>query len=314
MRAWRRLFVAALALGLGAAAACGLDVAGTLDVAEGGAPDGVAPAPPPPPEGIDASQTCDGSACGIAVPMGWAVVTFGARTNPCGAGFAANDVFESPAADAGACSCGACAVTAQPSCMNGSSAPKVDFGGTPTCDITSPVSFPANGGACSPQTFPAKPSHMLVNAPPPTGGGCDAGATAQRAAVGTTDERVCVPPTCASACNQPGVKTCLLASGDQPCPAGTTDRHVVGTDFAVTCAACACAITGTCEGTTTLYSDNACKTKFAQVDSGTCTAIPNMDTASYEWLGNPHNVACNVTAGTTDASVALVGATTICCP
>jgi hypothetical protein len=264
-------------------------------------------------QGIDASQACDGSACGLTVPPAWAVVAFG--TGACAAGWSGSDVVEGVTAGAGACSCGACAVTAPPSCMTGTIPLKFDLMVVgSSCAFDGLYAYSASGGACTPVSglMQDPGQHLLAQGPTPDGGSCDAGATPSRAAVTSTPGRVCVPPACTSACDGPGTgtKTCLLAAGDQPCPAGLSDRHVVGTDFALACG-CACATTAAgCNGTVTLYADNGCATELAQLDAGTCTTT-GMAVGSYKWSGSAAGVTCTNAAPAATAS--LLGVTTLCC-
>src|SRR5437868_6769868 len=141
MRVGRSAVLVFVAAGIGVGAACGLDVTGTLTTSEGGALDSGGTPP-----GIDASQACDGSACGLVVPPGWAVVTFGPRSASCAGGAMPTDVVENPAADAGACTCGTCQVLSPPSCSTGTIGTSFDTTSMPFCLVPGFYSYDANGG------------------------------------------------------------------------------------------------------------------------------------------------------------------------
>lgn len=147
-----------------------------------------------------------------------------------------------------------------------------------------------------------------------------------------TDGRVCTPPSksgagCSGALRclpkAPGFTMCIAKDGDQVCPTGFAQRRTVGTTSADTrsCIACTCAsaVPTPCSGTVTLWMNNACNAKKANLTTAgnaACAAPQAVSdtnvTAKYYQstitggcaLGTPSSAAGEFTFG---------GQRTVCC-
>jgi hypothetical protein len=291
---------------------------------------------PPPP--FDASACNNMPGC-FVVPDGWSVVAFStAPAMPCPPNFgtaSATNVFEGPDAS-GACSCGACTVTTQPSCSVGAvqgfydtkrtaaegtcSSPDVmpvlsnspagscltDIydGGYGTFDVEYDGPTAASGGACtSPGVLAAHPVMFASE-----GSSCVAN---DMSLVGCTGN-VCSPMA------PPGFQVCIAVAGAQACPPGPLGtQHLVGTGATVTCGDCGCTVSGTCGGdaTITLFGDTSCTRGGNTMPANTCTAISGNPTyQAYEYDGGaPDKVSCQVGASNATPDVTLANEQTICC-
>jgi len=296
------------------------------------------------PGGAEAgASACDNAAgpC-VVVPGGWTLVAFAAtRAAACPAGFSASpstDVVEGPDATH-ACSCGACLVTAQPSCASGAIASYNDLrarSGAGTCasvDTPSPLSNNPPG-ACLTDIFTGDYSlyYVQYDSPPASGGACTSTGTMNGGAVTyAAQERACTLDTpqaasCTGDVCRPklpaGYGACIAAPGALPCPQGPLGvQHVVGTSAAFTCGTCACTTTATCSGTITLYTDTACMRGANPVAADVCLTITGIGYVvsyqSYQYDGGqPENVACQVSAAApapAPGPVTLANEETLCC-
>lgn len=319
-----------LGLGLIAFTACGLTVTGSAvddgfgedassnrPVADGGGPrpDGSTPR--------DGAVDPDGpgpgtpDACTLPSAQGFTLVLFGDATQSCPSDFTAGDLVANPAAGAGACACGDCAATID--CSSGPIASYYDNnggGGNATCG-TPGATADANGGACR-NAAGRFGEHAKIDAPTAVVGACTAPAVPSRGAVTTQAKRICTPGSATAptaACNPPGdMKACLVADGDATCPASAPTKHLVGTDFDLTCTACGCQVAATCTGKIEFYSQSNCTGMPARtLNVGSCTSTSQDTFNSTKWTGSVATQTCTKQPAP-PASVALTGQRTVCCP
>lgn len=307
---------------------CGLSVTGAVAELDGG---GDATVAWPDPSGggpvvsdvggahvpIDAGPACSSDACGFDVPPGWSLVLFARSVaTPCPTGFVTESVVTNVAAGPDACTCSSssCILTSTPRCDEGTVGTKLDSGSTPTCGQTG-ASITLNGGNCT-RLQARLGRHASINAPLPQGtGACTAAAIPNPAAMTSTAAHVCTSASCADVCGAPrapGLERCLIAAGDQACPADVPNKTVIGTKASLTCDNCAsCTVTATsCSGTISFYSDDACNNVLRTFTANVCA---DGDTAfqSYKWTGTT-NVTCNP-SGPPAPKVELEEQRTVCC-
>jgi hypothetical protein len=267
--------------------------------------------------GTGGAGGCTGnpSMCGV-VPAGWQRIGFAESPSaPCPAGFTAQDAIESPAA--APCTCGACSQQ-PPACDQGSVATFYDTGNA-TCQKGGQAAANSNAGGCN-GTNTSFGSHFSGTAPPPVGGSCTATAAPAPMAVTDTAVRICtsdVPACEAELCKGGGTfSECVVADGDQPCPAGPyTQKHLVGDAGPVTCGACTCTLSATCKGKLDYFTDGNCSMNALHLPvDGTCVAVGTGSTTyhSYEYTGTVDTISCNVSP-TASATVDLTSKRTVCC-
>ena len=270
------------------------------------------------------------------VPPGWTLVALAAaQSSPCPTGFdsaPASDVVEGPSV-AGGCSCGACSVTAQPSCASGAIAVTYDTNTTVyagTCNTTATPSPLGNAppGSCGTDIYQGDYSTFDVRyaAPGPTGGTCTSPGVQNSAALSyAARDRLCAPndaqaANCSGGMCRPSLggpyEACIAAPGEVPCPPGPLAvAHHVGTSASYTCADCACTVTAKCSGTLTLYTDTSCTKAPYAISTDVCVGISSAATyKAYKYTAAaPQTVGCQ--AGTPDPAptVALTGEQTVCC-
>jgi hypothetical protein len=285
--------------------------------------------------GDPASTACPGGSgpsC-LAVPAGWSLVAFSAsQAAPCPAGFdTRGDVVEGPSA-AGACGCGACSVTTPPTCTSGPLPVSYDYDTTPTagtCYMTASPSPLSNSppGACLTDIYQGDYSSYdaRYDAPPASGGACAApGVSNSGGVMYAGRDRVCESSSPASAgcmgnvCRpmvSGGYQACVAIAGEAACPPGPLAvAHYVGASAAATCPDCGCAVTATCSGTITLYTDAACKKAGTSLATGVCKFVGNQAYKAYVYAGgSPQKVACQATPSSAGPVVSLVSETTVCC-
>ena len=296
----------------------------------GTAPDADAALPPPP---IDASG-CDAAAGCVVVPTGWTVVAFEpTRSASCPTGFADAgplDVVEGPTAPPSACACEGCAVTTQPSCASGAVQVFFDTGGPMTCALPGVPAQNANNpaGSCGTDMYTGAVGTFDVKyvPPPPSGGACAAqGLVEKQNVTYAASERLCnadslVAAGCKGSDCTPTLpapfKACIAGAGNQSCPAPYTDAHHIGTDVTYTCSACSCAVTATCTGTMTLYTDTGCTMgAHSLAADGVCRGSgKNGPFNSYRYTGNsPSNVTCQAGLVPPPTGLTLTNQLTVCC-
>jgi hypothetical protein len=277
---------------------------------------------------------CANGACSGA-PAGWSLVAFAStQASPCPPGFdsaAPTNLVEGPTA-AGACSCGACAVTTPPSCAAGELSGYYDYNTTVyagTCYMpdTTPVLMNDPPGACATDIYQGSYATFDVryNAPPLSGGACSAPGTQNSGALTyAARDRVCAPndphaTNCSGGTCQPGLTgsyaACVAAPGAMPCPPGYPVAHAVGSSGSFSCADCACTIKGTCTGTVTLYTDTACNKGGYAISTNVCVSVSSVGSyKAYQYTPDPPaGVTCQAAAPGAAQNVALVDEQTVCC-
>lgn len=283
----------------------------------------------------------NGGAC-VVVPPGWSIVAFsGGRTDPCPSDFnaASNDVVEAPNA-ANACSCGACTVTAEPSCDQGTIGATYGFGGfggggTPTCTMAGTALRIAAGGGCTPYPSTGGPGPSSFTAveytpPAPAGGSCSSPGVADPSQITYgAEERVCAAGAAVTqACSggepctgnvDANYMLCIMMPGAPvACPSGSalSTPHWVGQQASLTCSGCTCAIdTNACTGTIDTFRDGACTTMDStfRVD-GTCqSSFAAANAAAYRYVPDAVDAGCAATGASSATNVNLTSPATICC-
>lgn len=255
-----------------------------------------------------AVPTCDG-ACGA--PTGFAPVLFALdQSTGCPSGTTTLNGAADPSIG-GACACD-CTVTQPPSCL-----PAVlthDIGDTAgACSSVSPFVPDVDGGCYDAGNIGL---HAYWSIPPPSvtsQGTCSSKPASDPSAIMATASRLCLDSTCQATCNTTaGFKTCLMASGNVPCPGGYTTHHVG--NVTVSCGTCsACSVGGSCGGTVSIYSDESCTSTLGTVPvDGTCAPTGGSGTiGSLKYT--PAIVGQTCTPGTTTGTVSLQQELTVCC-
>jgi hypothetical protein len=281
-------------------------------------------------DACDGSSACDQPA--IDVPAGWSLVAFATmQAASCPAGFddvAPTDVIEGPTA-AGACSCGACQITTAPTCASGVVNVTYDNANSAYAGTCNQVANPSPlsnspAGTCLTDIYQGSYATYDVRyaAPAPSGGACNAPGVKNTGGITYAGrDRLCtVAASCSGAAcgaNLPApYQACIAADGDVACPAGPwSAAHHVGTSTSFDCASCTCAVSATCSGTLTLYTDKTCTKSPYAVSTDVCVGISSSATfTAYKYAGAaPKNVACQVTGTPAMPDLALVGEQTICC-
>lgn len=307
-------------------AACALNVEGTnfdsaQEVADAG-PQPDASAHPDAPIG-PAPSDCTGvpTDCTDSVPAGWQRVGYAEdRSMSCDESFTTFDVDADPDTT-NACACGACSVTAQPSCPTDNIGVHYDDGGQ-QCQI--PFFAPVNiqPGQCVPFpfTFPLG-KDIKVTPQAPTGGDCFA--QINQSPISSTQARLCLPKVDHPACDSElcakdsTFDACIRASGDQSCPEGPFQkRHLVGTGIQTLCSNCGCSIEGACSGTLTLHTQSNCQggSSVSFFASSTCVPTNTNDTkyAAATYQASLASSSCKVTAPSS-ATLQFAELHTVCC-
>jgi hypothetical protein len=297
----------------------GTDAAASWPDASGGEPaEGRVDGGDEPSEATDAAaDACSSDACGFDVPAGWSLVLFArSAATQCPAGFVTESAVTNAAAAAGACTCSpsSCTVTSTPSCDDGVVATKLDSAAAPTCN-QSGINLDLNEGKCT-KLNASLGKHASIAAPSPKGtGACKAAAVPNPAAVTATEVRVCTSDSCATVCGEApasGLERCLIASGDQACPADAPKKTVIGTKASLACGDCAtCAVTASCSGTISFYSDESCNSVLRTFTSNVC-ADGDTPVRSFKWTGAAKDVSC-VPSGPPAPKVDLEEQRTVCC-
>jgi hypothetical protein len=208
-----------------------------------------------------------------------------------------------------------------------------------------PEQLSAHPAAC-----PGGPSSQPFNAPPLWDGACSAmDAVSSAASVtavplsraqphcsatpsqppvinGVTRAQVCVGTnsvpfgTCGDpqqTCIYPktdGYVTCIASDGDQACPPGWPNKHLVYYDAQACVCVCGDPVGDSCSTTLTVYADNACTSRLASVavsSSDTPAACMNVPLGSS--LGSKSATAPVYTAGTCTPTLTKTTADTLCC-
>jgi hypothetical protein len=290
---------------------------------------------------VSDAGSCTGNAspC-VLVPSGWTLVAFAStQSTACPAGFTgmSSDLVEGATAGPNACSCGSCAVTTQPTCAGGTVSVHYDnvtgSGGGGNCSLlATPGTGPlANSppGSCGTDLYQGSYASFDVQytSPPPSGGACNTpGTIASGGLAYASKDRACTPNSAQSAnCNgnacapiiAGAYKACIMSAGTASCPPGPmSSLHLVGTGASLSCSDCACAVTGSCSGTVTLYTDASCSNGAHPVRADdTCVPIyqQRASYSSYIYAGGmPQGVGCQA-SGSSTSHITLANVATICC-
>lgn len=151
-------------------------------------------------------------------------------------------------------------------------------GGTTDCPATG-VGFSTNGGNCVNASGTVS-ARAQVEGPEASGGSCtaepanDPSQTDRQAYLG------CLPQTCdnlwCSAAPPPSTarRSCIIADGDQACPASVfTNKQVVSTSFDLDCASCTCIASAVCSGqSVSAYAKADCQGAVTKTYTTTCAA------------------------------------------
>lgn len=313
--ATRRLATAGIAVAAAGIAAwivaCGLPTAGIGAPAEGGV------------SATDGSSTVDGggtgeeddgaivppactevdAACLGPLPSGWQPV--GVTDGGCDPGFTKATLVTNPRVGDGGCACGPCQAIGTLDCEGG-----VVITSGDGCGDSPPLASGAPG-AC----IQATAQHVQANPPQATGTiACFAANDAGfGAAVDTLG--VCVPGCTADYCAS--ASRCVMADGVVPCPSGFQQLALAGTSADPGCAPCACnaAPPGTCGGSVTVFTDNACANAGATYAAGTCNQFSQSeDFNSLRVDLAPPDASCiPADAGADPGDASLQQVRTICC-
>jgi hypothetical protein len=260
---------------------------------------------------------CNPALCQDAVPAGWTRV--GLAQSPgvsCGAGLQAVDVVEAPTPEPGACTCGPCTITKDPSCAQGTIKTWFDTGNG-KCGQAG-LNVDGTGACHDIQNGAQLQAHFAGAVPKASGGACTADATPDQGKVATQAERFCelTPGACEADLCSGALTECIRTKGDVSCPAGPfTVKHVVGTGVTLACGACDCTTYATCTGTLDLYQGNGCNgASLSLASDGTCYAPGGGGTIfkSYAFQAEVASKSCKA-AKQAAADVSLEGVHTACC-
>jgi hypothetical protein len=320
--AHRVQLILAMMLGGTAVAACGIGVTGVESLAvgpdggvvSGGGGDGASPleagVPLAPP---DCSKSdCPGLTLAAA---GFTPIGFGAASEVCPGGFDSTDGFGDPKSRNGSCGCGTCTTTG--STCNTGDVPSSQSDGTSCAYYGAP--FEGNSGKCVSNNGYWGSTYGGVDAPKAVVGTCHADGQVVRENIDVSVDRVCTPRpgTCPAAlCSLgTGLKVCLVAPGDVPCPSVAPSKRIIG-DLKATCDACSCTPVATCGGKLHWWevSTTCTGAESGTVPAAVCTKVNNKNINSYQWEGTVASETCASVVPAMRATVAREGLKTVCCP
>jgi hypothetical protein len=270
--------------------------------------------------GAGAAPACP-EQCPDAVPSGWVRVGYAQdQSAPCPSGFLDVDITTDAVLQADACTCGDCLVTTEPSCDAGAIKTYDTHPGFGACKQIGPTFANSPAGQCAkifPNGEPASAGTSFEGAPPPpVGGACSRAASLDTSKVQWTEGRICLPmetmcdsEVCAGIAP---FSECVLADGDQQCPAAFSTRYVIGTNASIKCEACGCTLKSTCEGTLTLYTDMTCTAGGLDLPvTGSCESVSSPDTYfTYKYKGKVKLTKC---ADEPPVEASFTPAQTLCC-
>jgi hypothetical protein len=265
-----------------------------------------------------------GFTCVPPVPNNWTAAAYTPDARPaCATGFNTPlDVREGITAANATCGCGC--TTQAPSCTAGNLT--VTAGGNASCNNVTNQSVTAAAGCNALTQFPTNNQSISATGPAPSGGGCTANPTSTVPAVsyqhqgrtcalagnaggGCTNGAVCAPKAAP-------FTACVSQAGMNACPNGYPVQHLVGSMLSDTraCTACTCAFNaGTCGGTATFYTDNACTQNTQNVAAdGLCHGVGNRTWRTYKYA--PQNTpSCAASAVSATGSASFSDLKTVCC-
>jgi hypothetical protein len=306
----RCVVVAWLASGL---VACGFSGVGTLS-ADGGTSSSSSGSSS---SGGSGNGSDSGTSGGVAVECDAAVVDSNvvilpADGAPCPSGTTEQTVHTAPEAKDGACTCGACTPTADPSCAGANFTWR--WGSSASC-TDGPADYNVTANNACVEIF--NPNNVTIAAynrwvvRVPSGGACTAAPVTDPTKVATTAIRHCVPNATADLCAaiSPGHRMCVPAVGTSACSGTFSVPVVVGDGSTLTCGACGCARTATACNVE-YHGNTSCTSKLLERPAdGTCIATGQPSMRSIKVY--PINPTCTSTPGTPTAS--LTNPRSMCC-
>jgi hypothetical protein len=235
-----------------------------------------------------------------------------------------SDVQEGITAAPATCGC-SCSKT-DPNCAQGNLT--ITAGGNMNCNnVTNQNNNPATAGChMLSSVFSTFNQSISVKPPAPSGGSCTANPT-KTVPMATTQHqgRTCTyTGTMGSGCMNQDVcmpkaapfTACVAMAGMNACPMGFPVQHLVGSMLSDTrdCSACTCTFNaGTCGGTTTFYTDNACTFNAqAFAADGACHLAANRTWRSYKYAPTT-NASCTASAVNAIGGVTFADLRTVCC-
>jgi len=264
----------------------------------------------------EAGDPCSSELCGFEVPEGWSIVLFSRNgATPCPAGFVTESAVTNAAALPGACTCSptSCTFTSLPSCNEGVVPTTLDYSASPMCHMAG-ASVSLNKGNCA-RLDASLGTHARIAAPAPQGARtCTAPAVPNPDAVTTTSVNVCTSASCAAICAEApasGLERCLMAAGDQTCPADAPNKTLIAARASPACGNCStCLVTASCSGSMAFYSDGACQNHIVTLQADQCSN-GGVSFGSYKWTGIAQ-VTC-APSGPPAPRIVLEEPRTICC-
>jgi hypothetical protein len=254
--------------------------------------------------GADAS---DAGTCDASVPDG-GLVLLPPGDAGCPMGSVQQILATNPQAGVGACTCGACTPTADPTCGGMLS---VNWGGTSSC-VSGPLFFAnVSNDTCTSfgLTFNTADYNRWTQKVP-TGGSCTASAVADLGKVSTTEVRTCVAnaPSQVCAAQAAGFRTCIDSPGS--CSAPYSVPLTVGTGPTLSCGACSCT-RGASGCVVDYYGSSQCTAVlYTHEMDGQCTQTNNANGVSH-FKVHATGLTCNATPGA--ATTGLQDARDLCC-
>jgi len=301
----------------------------TMDATEGAPADAASEASVP--------AEAAGADGGFVVPSGWTLVAFASTSqSACPAGFTNPTavVFGTATAGTGACTCNACSITTQPSCVTGEITDTYNVTGGACSNTGAPLAN-TNAGGCNAENFGTLPLAEVVDwvPPGPSGGACSISPTADTTQVSFAQQGlVCsLDEDAGAGCDDGGAcspairgpfKACILPlaepDGGAICPPGFGVAVEVGTGATLGCSdTCDCAVQTTCEDVTlTYYSDNNCqRNALVSTSAGICARTGASGSRGYQSyiLSATVNATCAPSGTSTVTSPGLANEQTVCC-
>jgi hypothetical protein len=248
----------------------------------------------------------DASVCGpdgrcVPLPNGWTPVTYDEARSfaDCPTGFAKEpDALSGPAAVPGACTCVcADADSGAPTCAG----QIANSFGTGDCTMKAGQPFGSTQyvpGTCS-REMHRGPVPMEYNnfVPPVPSGNCGGVGVQQPANVTfAVDAHVCAATTALCGTGRcvvsigPAVHACITEPGDVACPVAFAGglRVVAGTGPDYSCGPCACAPAPACNGSISIYTDDACSVLLGTYAAdGSCLSQAGGMWESFRYVPDP---------------------------
>jgi len=297
-------------------AACGLNLAGSLpdstedggateaapvDASSSDAPDDVPPLPD------------DASVLACALDAGATVSVLAAANEVCPTGTTESVVHTAPVAGAGACTCGTCTSTKNPTCSTAAIA--FSAGATNACNEISRTHNNVTDNVCT--DFGAGGAVTLTGfhrwgSLAPQAGTCTAASMRDATKVTTTMLKECAPQNAKAACDAlaANARVCI-ERGAGSCGGAFPVAAIVGSGGDVACADCSC-VRGASGCVADYHGNSNCGdgVKHTHPLNNTCAGTNGASGVAYFKL-RASGVTCVATAGA--ATPTLKNARTLCC-